>query len=337
MTVDDFPNVLSKHFRPIDSNDSNDLPFLAHYTTLETFENILKNQCFLMSNPSFMNDAQELYFGLNEGRKQLKRVEDDKDLLEKIGGKDNFKIILDNFDIFYGKFFSKNPPRIFILCFSEYDENNYPDGSLPMWREYGANGQGVALIMHPLFLTNFLVRSPFYFTKIKYGSNVERTENLKNIYNEFFGIIANQIVDINILERAGKYIFYAALFFALKFKHNAFEDEKEWRIFYASPIDEVHIDEFHQYAKERLSYLIKNNTIYPKLELGINFDSERIPPSTENPFDVNLVLHRLLLGPSHSSQLALEATKQMLINLGKKHLIEKLMSSTIPYRPHSGI
>ena len=86
---------------------------------------------------------------------------------------------------------------------------------------------------------------------------------------------------------------------------------------------------------ENLSYLIKNNTIQPKLKLSLNFNE---PPNIKNKdqyFQINFNLHQILLGPSHASPIALEATKQMLTALKKDHLIDKVVSSTIPYRANS--
>lgn len=53
-----------------DLNTENDFPnfrpYLAHYTTLANLEKILANNEVWFSNPLFMNDKEELRFGLNE-------------------------------------------------------------------------------------------------------------------------------------------------------------------------------------------------------------------------------------------------------------------------------
>ena len=42
-------------------------PLLAHYTSITTLKDILKRQEVWLSNPLFMNDLEELRFGIIEG------------------------------------------------------------------------------------------------------------------------------------------------------------------------------------------------------------------------------------------------------------------------------
>ena len=130
-----------------------------------------------------MNDTQELYFGLREARNQLVSFEKNKVFLQKIGGENNFKVILENFDFHYERFNGQNPPPTFVFCFSEHD-TNHSNGLLSMWRGYGANGQGVALIIDPKSIE--LSIPPFDIVKIKYLSDEQRKLKLEKIFNNFF-------------------------------------------------------------------------------------------------------------------------------------------------------
>ena len=42
-------------------------PDLVHYTSMQTLECILRDKEIWFSNPLFMNDLEELRFGMNEG------------------------------------------------------------------------------------------------------------------------------------------------------------------------------------------------------------------------------------------------------------------------------
>lgn len=42
-------------------------PLLAHYTSIATLERIMANDEIWFSNPLYMNDMEELRFGMNEG------------------------------------------------------------------------------------------------------------------------------------------------------------------------------------------------------------------------------------------------------------------------------
>ena len=319
--------IYQGYFSAYNSRKTENLPYLAHYTSLNVFEKILKNEYLLLSNPLFMNDTQELYFGLREARNQLVSFEKNKVFLQKIGGENNFKVILENFDFHYERFNGQNPPPTFVFCFSEHD-TNHSNGLLSMWRGYGANGQGVALIIDPKSIE--LSIPPFDIVKIKYLSDEQRKLKLEKIFNNFFDILVKEPFDTNNLNDTGNYLFHSTLRFVFEHKNEAFREEREWRIIYYRLMETYRDKEI-----ENLSYLIKNNTIQPKLKLSLNFNE---PPNIKNKdqyFQINFNLHQILLGPSHASPIALEATKQMLTALKKDHLIDKVVSSTIPYRANS--
>jgi hypothetical protein len=47
-------------------------PLLAHYTSIKAMEAILKTNKVWFSNPLFMNDLQEVRFGITEGAGSLR-------------------------------------------------------------------------------------------------------------------------------------------------------------------------------------------------------------------------------------------------------------------------
>ena len=51
-------------------------PMLAHYTSIDTLESIAKTNQLWLSNPLFMNDWEELRFGLNTGAEELRNSEE---------------------------------------------------------------------------------------------------------------------------------------------------------------------------------------------------------------------------------------------------------------------
>jgi hypothetical protein len=56
-------------FADVQANDGFDVakPLLSHYTSLSTLEQILKTDEMWFSNPLYMNDFEELRFGMREG------------------------------------------------------------------------------------------------------------------------------------------------------------------------------------------------------------------------------------------------------------------------------
>jgi hypothetical protein len=63
----EFFNPLFRRFDNMEQLTKNP-PLLAHYTSIGTLEKILQINKIWFSNPLFMNDLQEMRFGLNEGR-----------------------------------------------------------------------------------------------------------------------------------------------------------------------------------------------------------------------------------------------------------------------------
>lgn len=147
-----FETIFKENFRYLSDIDEGDRPLLAHYTSLEALEKIIKDESFLASHPFVMNDTQELIFGLTIAKQILDEFECDKKIIKMMGGKNNLTKICDeiyrNFDDFSNKYLNST----FVLSFSEHDVKQNPDGQLSMWRGYGADGQGAALIFKSKFL-----------------------------------------------------------------------------------------------------------------------------------------------------------------------------------------
>jgi hypothetical protein len=74
-------DTLYGRFRAVPDNHQ---PLLAHYTSIKVMENILTTSEVWFSNPLFMNDLQEMRFGLAEGT----RFFSSSDNLRGAGGND---------------------------------------------------------------------------------------------------------------------------------------------------------------------------------------------------------------------------------------------------------
>ena len=55
---------------------------LAHYTSIEAMENILKSNELWFSNPLFMNDIEEVIFGFMNGLTKIKDSDAIKEAME---------------------------------------------------------------------------------------------------------------------------------------------------------------------------------------------------------------------------------------------------------------
>jgi hypothetical protein len=133
---------------------------LAHYTSVAVLEKIISNNEVWFSHPSNMNDHEEMWFGINQGVKIVREASAGSTLTDLAGGADNFNKLSRQYIDFIGVFDTKVSTDVYVFCLSEYDCEKQPDGLLSMWRGYGANGNGVALVFNTSFLTVPAAGSP---------------------------------------------------------------------------------------------------------------------------------------------------------------------------------
>jgi len=132
---------------PVESRPSH----LAHYTSIGALEKIVSSNELWFSNPLFMNDHEEMLFGIREGMRILQEASAGSPFADLAGGVDNFDKIRQQYNALVGVFDQRVSFDIYVFCLSEYDIKNEPDGRLSMWRGYGANGNGVALVFNTSF------------------------------------------------------------------------------------------------------------------------------------------------------------------------------------------
>ena len=139
-------------------------PLLAHYTSMANSEKIIREERILLSNPLFMNDIEEMRFGLNVGRDLIVNTFTPLGRIFEELGKEFLKI--------YQDFDNNLAINTYVFCLSEHDPKD-TDGRLSMWRAYGGNGSGAALIFD-LGKIRPNNNSPLLITKVKYASVDER-------------------------------------------------------------------------------------------------------------------------------------------------------------------
>ncbi len=293
-------------------------PILAHYTSLEVGESILRNSEIWLSNPLFMNDYEELSFGLEMGKKL---IEESTELKSAFADSDLYFEFISNFLGYYDRFEQEEALNVFVACLSMQNRED-EDGILSMWRGYGHNGKGIALIFDSSELTA-LQGSPLTLAPVHYASTKDRVDYLSARVNYFCSIISK-------IEWERRYIYLAAfsffqriLLYSIFTKHIGFAEENEWRIVYLPSEDKEKI------LVPMIGYHHGPRGIEPKMRLKI----EAMPGVTADNFVFENIIHSLLLGPTGASKLAESSFKRMLQLLGRPELVRKVRSSKIPFRP----
>jgi hypothetical protein len=80
--------------------------------------------------------------------------------------------------------------------------------------------------------------------------------------------------------------------------------------------------------KQFFGHVATNRGIEPKLKLPI----KPVPGLTSEDISLEKLVNRIILGPSIASALGVNSLKQMLRNINKDSLIDRVVASDIPFR-----
>ncbi len=292
-------------------------PLLAHYTSIQTLEKIVTNKEIWFSNPLLMNDMEELRFVINEGQHLF---HDHAELHKACGGKDRCLEIDAGFEVYYDQLSFEHAFDIYAFCFSEHKIGD-ADGLLSMWRGYGGNGKGAAIVFDTSKLAP-IDGSPFILAKVHYLSRDDRKNWINTKLQELANIIRTNEIPDNKLYLASQAFFERLKVFALFTKHSGFKEEKEWRVVYLRDRDK------DQRLNPMLGYAISDKGVEPKLKFKI----APVDGVTGEELSLEGLVDHIIVGPSVGGALALHGIRRMLEKSGHKGLAEKLKASSTPFR-----
>ncbi len=137
-------DTIWKLFDPLfaDLEDDEQPLLLAHYTSMTVLESILREDEIWFSNPLFMNDLEEVRFGILRGAELLKECPSVRAALKTEARHDEFCALLDHGIDQYER---EHLFDTYVFCLSEHAPDDH-DGLLSMWRGYGGNGKGAAIV-----------------------------------------------------------------------------------------------------------------------------------------------------------------------------------------------
>jgi hypothetical protein len=304
--------------QPKEDNFFERRPVLAHYTSTSSLEKIVASNEIWFSNPLFMNDVEEVLFGIDEGTRAFLGH---SGISEAFGP--NHQKFGDALLQEHRRFIEAHAFDTYILCLSEHDHTR-DDGLLSMWRGYGDAGRGVAIVINPLALPNTPTVSPLVVAKVYYGTRSERADWFLTTASRFAKIVVeNKLTDEGSIPLAAMALFSRLRLFSLYTKHDGFSEEREWRIAYLPERDTMGL------FKGRLGYFNGPRGVEPKLKFAV----ETIPEVSDVPFSMETLVSAIILGPSAASDLTLNSVRRMLEALGRPELGKRLAASRIPFRP----
>ena len=316
-------NKIVKSFTYNDSNNDEDILYLAHYTDIQSMFNIFSNNEFWLSHPYDMNDKNELISYINISKKFIANSINKFNLY--INKNINLMEIYDE----YSDLNNNEHDKIHILCFSEIPYDNQI-GKLSMWRGYGGNGSGVAIVFNGTKFNN-INENHLTFGKVKYLNDYNINVNINYIIEEFIRFLAENKEVVNQNDRniyRFIYVLHKTITMSSMFiKNIGFSEEEEWRLVYFGN---------DNYDKITLSKgIFFNPTKYGfNSKLKLTFDNLKYISNSVEFFQ------KIILGPTQidsSNEMKHSLNKINLKNFlkskGLEVLSNNIVQSSIPYRP----
>lgn len=292
-------------------------PLLAHYTSIKTIESIIKNEELWLSHPLNMNDLEELQFGMVMGANTFRYGNILKNHLQS----NVFAKLIEHFDKFYKEYETNHLFDTYVLCFAEHNQDDN-DGVLSMWRAYGANGDGAAIVFDTSRINPSNDNPAFILGKVYYVNQNERVTWVYKKLQIIADFISDKTMDDEDLYEIAYYFFARLKSFSLFTKHTGFREENEWRMAYLKERDQNNI------AETFLSYNHTSKGIEPILKYNL----KKLNQIFRTNYVFEDLIDRIILGPTTSSPLAMYAVLRMLEQMGKTEIINKVIPSSIPYR-----
>ena len=292
---------------------SSQVPLLAHYTSIKTLERIAETGEIWFSNPLYMNDVDELRYGMALGLEAVRTHQG----LRHACPPDHYNALLDAFGKLYTAFDNDAAFDVYVFSCSEHDAQIGDDGLLSMWRGYGGDGNGVAIVFD---LSRLLGHpgSPLLMRQVQYLSYEESEAWMVDKLDQFARTLARLGGPPEAMPRAAAALFERIKLFALFTKHRGFHEEREWRVVYLREHDR------HEVLTQQLHYAIGERGIEPRLRLTMESLGPQAPA-------IEALVERIILGPVLATPLALRSAQRML-EIHRPAWADRVARSSTPYR-----
>lgn len=290
------------------------LPLLAHYTSILTLERIAQTGEIWFSNPLYMNDVDELRYGMNLGLHAVRSHA----VLREACPPAHYNALLDAFDGMYTAFDDDSAFDVYVFSCSEHDDAIGDDGLLSMWRGYGGDGNGVAIVfdLAPLITDD----SPLLVRQVQYLSYEQSEAWMDRKLQGFAQALQRAGGAVEDMPSAAAALFERIKLFALFTKHRGFHEEREWRLVYLRENDRQGL------LTQQLHYAIGPRGIEPRLR----FTTDAIGGPGHGP-SLQEMVRRIILGPVLATPLALRSVERML-EIYQPAWAERVARSSTPYR-----
>ncbi|HVZ45996.1 MAG TPA: DUF2971 domain-containing protein [Ramlibacter sp.] len=290
------------------------LPLLAHYTSIATLERIAETGELWFSNPLYMNDVDELRYGMTLGLEAVRTHAG----LRHACPPDHYNELLDAFGQLYTAFDDESAFDVYVFSCSEHGPGIGDDGLLSMWRGYGSDGNGIAIVFDFNELVARTQPAALLLRQVQYHSYEESRAWMDGKLANFARALAALRVPLEEMAATAEELFERIKLFALFTKHRGFHEEREWRMVYLRERDREGV------LAQQLNYAIGPRGIEPRLRFAVPALGTDAPP-------LDALVERVILGPVLATPLSLRSTRRML-EIHRPAWATRVVRSTTPYR-----
>lgn len=269
---------------------------LYHYTSMESFKNIVETKRVFATNIYYMDDDAELSYGIDILKKKCEEIK------RESSGKDTE--IVEQY-IAWLEIMSQPARPFYVCCFTEEDDD------LNQWRSYTPPRLGINIGFDAPPIVERMTAQMWKFESCIYGK--KHQSNLIDAFLEQFVNAnrkwgtdqpGNEGYTTN-FERTGNFVFN----FLARLKHPAYSEEKEWRLI--SPMMQ---------SMRNVKFRVGRSMLVPYVDVEIY-------GSQDNKLDIQ----RIVIGPTPHNELALKSIRSLMHDQirGSKN---DVVSSQIPFR-----
>ncbi|HET7176832.1 MAG TPA: DUF2971 domain-containing protein [Gammaproteobacteria bacterium] len=289
---------------------------LAHYTTAEAALSIIESKSIWLRNAMGMSDFSEVRYGFN----QLSGYFQDE------AKRNRFSTTFDGIDAnivqraiqLFDQWWGHIQTNTFMTCFSEHGSSEDQYGRLSMWRAFGKNIAGVAIV----------IRCPEKYSALPLKAMLRPVIYMDRpdwLDHELQKVVANVNSNHAYLETLDPSQVVVALYqmlhlTAVTLKHQGFHEEREWRLCYFP----MHSKSDHVLEETRTISGI------PQVIHKVVFENK--PAQLITKIELPELLDRVIIGPSQYALSTAQALSKALKEAKVENPDSKIFISDIPIR-----
>lgn len=296
----------------------------AHYTSAETLLRILDRTNpdnppkIWMRNARVMNDVDEIYHGYDRIEKALQEGDRNDRLqaaFESINLEETSKALTS-----FRSHLDNHLAHTYITCMTVHDDLENKFGRLSMWRAYGQNTVGAAIILNktPFFTPSDVLAaytSPVaYHTDEQLGREIDQVIHNIETNKDWLKTVDPEFI--------GFYIFNMFSFGVTCLKHPGFREEKEWRIIFNPKMRD----------EGTIPYVTQSVGGAPQKIYTLEMKDIHKEEDSLTGISPDALIKRVIIGPSQMQATVREAIVEALTEAGVTNAHERVVLSDIPLR-----